>query len=78
VIVNAADIEREPGQLVRFTSDQVRLAQATDSFSLHNTGMSEVLALADALDRALLALIDAVFEVIEQTKGENYAQNLGD
>ena len=102
VVIDAADVGREPGQFVRFTPDQVRLAQAADRFSLHHAGLSEVLALADALGRALPeivifgaqpagvgwgeglspavetvlpALIDAV---LEETTGEDHAQDFGD
>ena len=57
VVIDAADGGREPGQFVRFTPDQVRLAQAADRFSLHHTGLSEVLALADALGRALPEMV---------------------
>jgi hydrogenase maturation protease len=53
VVVDAADVGREPGQFVRFTPDQARLAQAADRFSLHNAGLGETLALANALGRTL-------------------------
>ena len=57
VIVDAVDVGREPGQFVRFTPDQVRLAQPTDHFSFHCAGLSEVLALADALGRVLPEMV---------------------
>jgi len=57
VIVDAADVGREPGQFVRFTPDQARLVQTADSFSLHNAGLSEVLALAKALNRDLPKIV---------------------
>jgi hydrogenase maturation protease len=57
VVIDAADIEREPGQFVRFTPDQARLAHAADRFSLHNAGLSEVLALANALGRPLPEMV---------------------
>lgn len=102
VIVDAADVGREPGQFMRFTPNEARLAQAADSFSLHNAGLSEALALADALDRPLpemvifgvqpadvgwreglssaveTALPSLINAVIEELKGENYAQDSGD
>ena len=53
VIVDAAEMGREPGQFVRFTPDEARLTQKDDHFSLHNAGLSEVLALANALGRTL-------------------------
>ena len=57
VVVDAADVGQEPGQFVRFTPDQARLAQAADRFSLHHAGLSEVLALADALGWALPEIV---------------------
>ncbi len=57
VVIDVADIGREPGQFARFTPDQARLAQAPDRFSLHHAGLSEVLALADALDRPLPEMV---------------------
>lgn len=50
VIVDAADVGREPGEYVRFTPDQVRLKRSSKTLSLHHAGLSEVLALAEALD----------------------------
>lgn len=58
VIVDAADVEQEPGQIVRFTPDQVRLTEAPESrFSLHRAGLSKVLHLADALDITLPEIV---------------------
>lgn len=57
VIVDAADVGREPGQFVRFTPDQTRLVQTADRFSLHHTGLGEALALADALSWTLPDLV---------------------
>ncbi len=57
VIIDAAEMGREPGQFVRFTPDEVRLTQAGDHFSIHNAGLSEALALADALGRTLPDLV---------------------
>jgi hydrogenase maturation protease len=57
VVIDAAGVGQDPGQFVRFTPDQVRLARAADSFSLHHTGLSEVLALADALGRVLPEMV---------------------
>ncbi len=53
IIVDAADIGRPPGAFVRFTPEEVRLARETKPLSLHNAGLSEVLALAEALGRKL-------------------------
>jgi len=57
VIVDAADVGREPGQFVRFTPAQARLTEAADRFSLHHAGLSEVLALANALGQALPEIV---------------------
>ena len=57
VVVDAAGVGREPGQFVRFTPDEVRLAQATDGLSLHNAGLSETLALANALGQDLPEMV---------------------
>jgi len=57
VIVDAADVGREPGQFIRFTPDEARLVESADGFSLHNAGLAEALALADAVGQPLLALV---------------------
>jgi hydrogenase maturation protease len=57
VIVDAAEMGQEPGRFVRFTPDEVQLAQASDHVSLHNASLSEVLALADALGKTLPELV---------------------
>jgi hydrogenase maturation protease len=57
VIVDAAEVGREPGQIVRFTPDHVRLALATDGLSLHHVGLGEVMALADALGQVLPEMV---------------------
>ena len=57
VVVDAADVGREPGQFIRFTLDEAWLAQSADSFSPHNAGLSEVLALAEALNLALPEIV---------------------
>jgi len=57
VVIDAANIEREPGQFIRFAPDQARLAHAADRFSLHNAGLSEVLALANVLGRSLPEMV---------------------
>lgn len=57
VVVDAADLGREPGQFARFTTDQVHVAQDPRGFSFHHAGLGDVLALADALDRTLPEMI---------------------
>ena len=53
VVVDAADVGREPGQFVRFTPDQARFVEVEDSFSLHHAGLGAVLALAEVLGKTL-------------------------
>jgi len=74
VVVDAADVGREPGQFVRFRPDQVRLAQAADRFSLHYAGLSEVLALADALGRTLPEMVIFAVQPAEIGWGEGLSQ----
>jgi hydrogenase maturation protease len=57
VIVDAADMGKEPGQYARFTPDQARLVGAPGAFSLHNAGLGQVLALASALDLDLPEMV---------------------
>jgi hydrogenase maturation protease len=57
VIVDASDIGREPGQFVRFTPDEARFVGSEDMTSLHNAGLAEVLALADAVGQPLPELV---------------------
>lgn len=57
VIVDAADVEREPGEFVRFTPDQVRLAETSDPISLHHAGLAEALRLALALEHPLPPMV---------------------
>lgn len=57
VIVDTAEMGQEPGRFVRFTPDEVQLTQASTRVSLHDAGLSEVLALADALNRTLPELV---------------------
>lgn len=57
VIVDAADVGREPGQFVRFTPDEARFVGSQDATSLHNAGLAEVLALADAVGQPLPEMV---------------------
>jgi hydrogenase maturation protease len=57
IIVDAADVGREPGQFVRFTPDEARFVGSEDATSLHNVGLAEVLALAAALGQPLPELV---------------------
>ena len=53
IVVDAAEMGRRPGEFLRFTPADVRLASMPDRCSLHHAGLSEVLALADALGEPL-------------------------
>jgi hydrogenase maturation protease len=57
VIVDAADVGREPGRYVRFTPKEAQLVESADGFSLHNAGLAEALALADAVGQPLPELV---------------------
>jgi hydrogenase maturation protease len=57
IIIDAADIGRRPGQFARFTPDEARFVGSQDATSLHNAGLAEVLALADAVGQPLPELV---------------------
>jgi hydrogenase maturation protease len=57
IIIDAADVGREPGQFARFTSDEARFVGSEDATSLHNAGLAEVLALAEAIGQPLPELV---------------------
>jgi hydrogenase maturation protease len=57
IVVDSADMGREPGEFVRFTPDEARLAIAEESFSFHHAGLGEVLALARAVEQSLPAIV---------------------
>ena len=63
IVVDAADVgrlhgeETVPGQIVRFTPDEVRFLVAPDGFSLHDAGLAEALALGEALGQDLPELV---------------------
>jgi hydrogenase maturation protease len=67
VIVDAADVGREPGQFVRFTPDEARLVESADGFSLHNAGLAEALALVKAVGQPLPQMV--IFGVQPETIG---------
>jgi hydrogenase maturation protease len=50
IIVDAADMGRPPGHVVRFTPSEVRFKTVEAPLSLHQIGLVEALALADALE----------------------------
>ena len=49
IIVDAANMNRAPGEWVRFTPDAARLKNNDTQLSLHNAGLTEALALGAAL-----------------------------
>ncbi|HEY76749.1 MAG TPA: hydrogenase maturation protease [Thermoflexia bacterium] len=53
IVVDAAEIGREPGAFARFTPEEVRLRLHEGDLSLHNAGLPEALALASALNHPL-------------------------
>jgi len=57
IVVDAADVGLKPGQFVRFTPDEARLAQNSDGLSFHQVGLSGVLSLANALEHALPEIV---------------------
>lgn len=57
VVVDAADIGREPGEIVRFTLDRSHIAESSDDLTLHNAGLADALALAYALDHPLPPMV---------------------
>jgi hydrogenase maturation protease len=57
IIVDAADIGKEPGQFICFTPDEAHFVGTEGTFSLHDAGMAEALALADALGQPLPEMV---------------------
>ena len=57
VVVDAAEVGQDPGEFVRFTPEEVRLAEAPNSLSLHNAGLGEALALAEALEQRMPEIV---------------------
>ena len=49
IVVDAADMGRPPGSVVSFTREEIKLETGEALFSLHQVGLAEALALADAL-----------------------------
>jgi hydrogenase maturation protease len=57
IIVDAADMGHPPGRVVRFTPLEAQFKTAEAPLSLHQIGLGEVLALADALEVAPAELV---------------------
>jgi hydrogenase maturation protease len=57
IIVDAAEMGREPGEIVRFRPEDVTLTGSTERFSLHRTAVADALALAHALNLPLPEIV---------------------
>jgi hydrogenase maturation protease len=57
IIVDAADMGHSPGRVVRFTPLEAQLKTAEAPLSLHQIGLGEALALAEALEMAPAELV---------------------
>jgi hydrogenase maturation protease len=57
IIVDAAEMGRQPGEVVRFRPEDVTLTGSTERFSLHRTAVADALALAHALNLPLPEII---------------------
>jgi len=53
IIVDAAEMGRSPGEVVRFRPEDVKLTGSAQRFSLHRSGVADALALASELELAL-------------------------
>ncbi len=67
ILVDAAEMGRAPGAVVRFRPDEVTLTGATERFSLHRSAVSDALALAAALN---LPLPEIVFFGVQPARVE--------
>ncbi len=67
VVVDAAEVQRQPGHFVRFSPEEVQLLQSDGRLSSHDAGLADVLALARALDRSLPRIV--VFAVQPRAMG---------
>lgn len=67
VVVDAADVGRQPGQFVRFTLDEARLVGTDERLSFHHASLAEVVALARALGQPLPPIV--VFGVQPERMG---------
>ncbi len=52
IVVDAADMGQPPGRVVRFTPSEAQFKMAETRLSLHQIGLGEALALAEALEVA--------------------------
>ena len=57
IIIDAAEMGRPAGEVVRFRPDQVTLTGSAERFSLHRTAVADALALARALNLPLPEIV---------------------
>jgi len=57
ILIDAAEMEREPGAVVRFRPEDVSLTGSTQRLSLHRTGVADALSLARTLGLALPEIV---------------------
>ena len=57
IIVDAAEMGREPGEVVRFRPEDVTLTGSAQRFSLHRSGVADALALARELKLTLPEIV---------------------
>lgn len=50
ILIDAAEMGREPGTIARFRPQEVRLTGSSERFSAHRSGVADALALASALN----------------------------
>ena len=57
IVIDAAEMEREPGTVVRFRPEDVTLTGSNQRYSLHRSGVADALSLAHALNLALPEIV---------------------
>jgi hydrogenase maturation protease len=57
ILVDAAEMDKSPGEIVRFRPEDVTLTGSAQRFSLHRSGVADALALADELKLALPEIV---------------------
>lgn len=57
IVIDAAEMEREPGTVIRFRPEDVTLTGSNQRFSLHRSGVADALSLARALELKLPEIV---------------------
>jgi len=57
VIIDAAEMGRPPGEIVRFRAEDVTLTGSAERFSLHRSGVADAFALARSLNLSLPEIV---------------------